>query len=287
MKKIIVLTALIIAFSCKKKSNEPKPSTPETTVNDTISNNDTTSGDGGNTGGTGSGNGTGNTGGGNNSNTVADIDGNVYQTVVIGCQTWMAEDLRVTKFSNGDPITGYNTDSLWNVHDHNNPAYSHYVDTYSTCATGMDTNRLYYNFIAVTDQRNVCPDGWHIPSKYEVTDLFDTCTLLYAVGDDAGGKLKSIDDVWCQQNIGATDEYGFSSKPTNYRVDNGGGEFLFINVYEPESFYWTNTTNSSNGETYNFGSVAWDSQFRLRSENVHPSNQYGRGVAMACRCVKD
>ena len=84
---------------------------------------------------------------------VTDIDGNVYQTVTINGKEWMMEDLRVTKFNNGDPIIQLTSNNGWTSSICNNPNYYEY------------NNVVYYNLLTINDSRNVCPTGWSVLHK--------------------------------------------------------------------------------------------------------------------------
>lgn len=111
---------------------------------------------------------------------VTDIDGNIYNTVVIGNQVWMRENLKVSKYQNGDAITNLtNVDQwmstssgAWSYYD-NNPSYE------------LVYGRL-YNWYCVTDSRKVCPSGWHVPNEADWTVLTDYLGEVAI----AGGKLK-------------------------------------------------------------------------------------------------
>ena len=98
--------------------------------------------------------------------TVTDIDNNVYNTVIIGTQIWLKENLKVTKYRNSDTIT---TTWAYNGNESN-------VSTYG---------RL-YDWYAATDSRGLCPTGWHLPTDAEWTTLTDYLEGLSV----AGGKLK-------------------------------------------------------------------------------------------------
>lgn len=89
--------------------------------------------------------------------TVTDIDGNVYKTVKIGTQTWMAENLRVTKYSNGTIIPSlYNTSS----NTLKNGGYADYNNNYNN-------HGYFYDWYAVSNSQNIAPNGWHVPSATE------------------------------------------------------------------------------------------------------------------------
>jgi len=89
---------------------------------------------------------------------VTDIDGNTYKVVKIGTQTWMAENLKVTHYLNGDAIDNIQGD-LWD----NQTAGAFCL--YNNDETVAGTYGLLYNWYAVIDSRKICPDGWHIASN--------------------------------------------------------------------------------------------------------------------------
>ena len=132
-----------------------------------------------------------------NYGSVTDIDGNVYKTVTIGNQEWMAENLKVTHYSNGDEIPyvfngDLNYDSEWE--NLTTGAYCWYLDTtingdtinYENCSGGL------YNWHTANDLRNVCPTGWHIPSDDEWDELTDYLAVNGNSGSE-GTALKSTE----------------------------------------------------------------------------------------------
>ena len=141
--------------------------------------------------------------------TVTDIDGNVYNTVIIGTQVWMVENLKTTKYRNGDPIQYISDSTQWNI----------YFNTGAYCTYRNDNSyaNIYghlYNWYAVNDNRNIAPSGWHIPSNDEWTTL---TTFLGGISV-AGSKLKEAGTVhWASPNTGATNETGFAALPGVYR----------------------------------------------------------------------
>lgn len=109
---------------------------------------------------------------------VKDIDGNIYKTVKIGNQIWMAENLKVTHFRNGDPVPEAPSKEGWNnAMNNRTPAWSH--------AESNPNN--FYNAYTITDPRGLAPEGWHIPSVEEWGQL-----ISYLGEESAGQKLKSI-----------------------------------------------------------------------------------------------
>jgi uncharacterized protein (TIGR02145 family) len=168
----------------------------------------------------------------NNPGTVTDIDGNVYHTVTIGSQVWMVENLKVTRYRNGDPIPNVTSRVQWSTEK--NGAYCNYNNN--------DTNasiygRL-YNWYAVNDNRNIAPQGWHVPSDQEFK------TLIHYLGGDsvAGGKVKESGILhWLNPNTGATNKYGISALPAGYR-NSYDGTFRLIGH---SSFWWSSTENDT------------------------------------------
>ena len=133
---------------------------------------------------------------------VIDIDGNTYHTVTIGTQVWMAENLKVTKFRNGNPIPYWTQSS--------SRGYCWYNDNVGN----KDIYGAIYNFYTATDSRSICPLGWHIPTVEEWTTLIN-----YLGGESvAGGKIKESGTAhWVSPNTGATNSSGFRGLPGGSR----------------------------------------------------------------------
>ncbi len=158
--------------------------------------------------------------------TVADIDGNIYRTVVIGSQVWFGENLKSTKYDNGEPIQEVTGETQWlNL---TSGAYCEYDNN----PANTPVYGLLYNWHAVKDSRNVCPTGWHVPTYDDWTELVD-----FLGGESAaGGKLKEKGIAhWISPNAGATDDYGFTALPSGYRMD---GTFRQPGYY---AVFWSST----------------------------------------------
>lgn len=115
---------------------------------------------------------------------VTDQDGNEYKTVTIGTQTWMAENLRTTKYRTGEAIPEIQDSTAWVKSSLKSGAYCNYRNT-----TGDSEIKMYgrlYNWYATSDTRNLAPEGWH------VADTFDWNVLIKHLESAtlAGGKLK-------------------------------------------------------------------------------------------------
>ena len=109
------------------------------------------------------------------SQVVKDIEGNTYKTVQIGTQTWMAENLKTTKYSNGNIIGTTNPP--------NKKIIGEQFPKYQWPVNGDENNtpiygRL-YTWHAATDERGVCPNGWHLPSRNDWLNLVDYLGGIY------------------------------------------------------------------------------------------------------------
>jgi len=159
---------------------------------------------------------------------VTDIDGNAYSTVAIGDQVWMAENLKTTHYNNGDPIpTGYANPEWAGL---STGAYAVYNDDPQL----FEIYGSLYNWHAVDDARDICPEGFHVPSDEEWTILTD-----YLGGTNiAGGALKEAGlDHWLSPNTGATNSSGFTALPGGYRRYTDGS-YLNLHYY---GYFWTSS----------------------------------------------
>ncbi|MBL7749255.1 MAG: fibrobacter succinogenes major paralogous domain-containing protein [Chitinophagaceae bacterium] len=131
---------------------------------------------------------------------IKDADGNVYHEIKIGTQTWLLENLRTTKFRNGDAIPNVTDFTQWK-----NSSTAAYCNFNNDASVTAKEGRL-YNWFAVTDSRGICPPGYHIPTREEWQTLRD-----YLGGESvAGGKMKSTGEEYWTGNTGATNESGFT-----------------------------------------------------------------------------
>jgi len=197
--------------------------------------------------------------------TVTDIDGNIYKTVVIGTQTWMAKNLRTTKLNDGTVISLVAENPDWiNLLT---PGYCWYDNNAS--ANGKTYGAL-YNFAAITTSK-LCPTGWHVPSQAEWEQLRDNTG-----GENmAGGNLKEKGTThWNSPNTGATDAYGFTALPGGERYqDSDDYAYLGIN-----NNFWSTTIGP---ETNPLGvRMYYDSEIFHMSE-------FHKGRGLSVRCVKN
>ncbi len=148
--------------------------------------------------------------------TVTDIDGNEYRILEIGTQVWMIDNLRTTRFSNGDPIPLREANHYWTKETAlNEPAYCWYQNDPSY---GQPYGAL-YNFQAAADPRNICPTGWRVMDNEDLRELI----MGYLGGSAGGGKLKATGTIeeqtglWYAPNTEATNSSGFSAIPAGFR----------------------------------------------------------------------
>ena len=196
---------------------------------------------------------------------ITDKDGNTYKTVEIGSQEWIAENLNVSHFRNGDPIPEAKTDEEWErAGEEARPACCYYENN---AGNGKTYGKL-YNWFAVNDPRGLTPEGWHVPSDDEWTKLTDY------LGGDAGGKLKEKGAThWESPNTGATNETGFTALPGGSRDYNGS--FSSIGYY---GRWWSATEGSATS--------AWGRSMSFYFSGVYRFYDY-KEVGFSVRCVRD
>ncbi len=142
----------------------------------------------------------------------SDFDGNYYNTVTIGTQTWMVENLKVTHFTDGSNIPVVTGNTAWSALI--TPGYCWYDNDFSA---NKDIYGALYNFYAA-NTGDLCPVGWHVPSDSEWSVLTD-----YLGGESvAGDKLRETGSIhWSSANTGATNESGFTGLPGGNRPGDG------------------------------------------------------------------
>ncbi|MFZ4398529.1 MAG: LamG-like jellyroll fold domain-containing protein [Bacteroidales bacterium] len=193
-------------------------------------------------------------------NAVYDIDGNGYDTVNIGTQTWLKQNLKTTHYRNGNAIPNVTDNTVWS--NLTTGAYCNFDND----STNSITYGKLYNYFAVSDNRNLCPTGWHVNSENELNTLIN-----YLGGNGiAGGKLKETGFLhWPSPNNGATNESGFTALGGGNR--HGNGYFYSINS---DGNWWISNSNGLN------------SSLSSCCNNITiGSRVYQSGVSV--RCIKD
>jgi uncharacterized protein (TIGR02145 family) len=148
---------------------------------------------------------------------ITDIDGNIYNTVLIGSQCWLKENLKTTQYRNGTPIENPTSNTDWQ--NNTTGAYAWYNNDIGW----KDSYGALYNWHAVNNASGLCPTGWHVPSDADFTAL----TNHLGGASLAGGKMKSTRTVpeshprWESPNTGATNESNWSGLPGGIHHANG------------------------------------------------------------------
>lgn len=208
---------------------------------------------------------------------VTDIDGNVYKTITIGEQIWMAQNLRTTKYSNGDIIPNVINSSEWA-----------YMNSGAQCSFRNSTNtdsiakfgRL-YNGYAASDKRNIAPTGWHIPSVSDwiiLESYLNSKGYFVELNNGYGGICKSLlgttdwvgkyaDDY--TNNLSRNNLTGFTAFPNGKRNAVSGS---FENKYQ-DVYWWC--SNSMH--------VDMDGTYQLFKDGGYGTERWG----FAIRCIKN
>jgi uncharacterized protein (TIGR02145 family) len=216
-----------------------------------------------------------------------------YKTVTIGSQVWMAKNLEVSTFRNGDAIPQVTSDAEWEAAGENKqPAWCYYDND----AKNATKYGKLYNWYAVNDPRGLAPAGYHVPTDAEWT------TLDNFLGDDAGNKMKSTsgwESYGCKKCDGGSAEFkkictackgtqtnssvpfsgngtnssGFSGLPGGVRHDyqQFGGRGLY-------GFWWSASDYSAGSAYFRYLYHSNDSLYR---------DFFNKGKGFSVRCLRD
>lgn len=212
---------------------------------------------------------------------ITDIDGNKYHTIKVGTQTWMAENLIVTKYRNGDIIPNETSNSNWKALTTGAQCtYNNNVEWNSIAKFG----RL-YNFYAVSDAREIAPTGWHIATDDEWSTLNDYLANNLGISTSIAQAMAAKTD-WTESSIPGTigcidfniyesvnNSSGLCALPAGIRGDYG--EFNYVANY---GGWWTsNQSDNENG---------WFRSLSYYGKNVG-RNTYNKYYGLSVRCIKD
>ena len=195
-----------------------------------------------------------------------------YATVQIGEQCWFAENLRTERYSQGGSIIYAPTQGQWNSASPNGAQCIYDNDESHLLTTG----RL-YNWYAATDDRGLCPSGWHVPSDNDYWELESEIGMNEMAqdstgyrGTDQGTQLKSSSEDMIPWN--GTNIQGFSLLPGGMRGPNG------VFIYEGEScFLWTNTPMYPRN---------WYRRFQTEESGIF-RGRWEEPYGFSIRCLKD
>ena len=214
--------------------------------------------------------------------TVTDIDGNVYNTITIGIQTWMLENLKVTHYNNNDPIPTTSTPTL-DINHENSPKYQW---AYDGTEQYVETFGRLYTWYAATDSRELCPEGWHLPSDGEWIILRDYLAnhgygyngMMYFIA-----KSMATTTLWLTDTLPGAVGYdlesnnssGFSGVPSGMRnsVYN-----YFTNLYWG-AHWWASTLDTTQTKAWRHG------LFKRYGYMLREPHLLHNGFSV--RCVKD
>jgi len=202
---------------------------------------------------------------------ISDLEGNVYKTVAIGTQWWMAENLKASQFANGDLIPHLTNATEWANTDEG--AYCYYGNRTSFA----DSYGNLYNWYTVEDDRAVCPAGWHVATDEDwiTLELFLGMSAEEAErmtawrGTDEGSKLKD-------ESFGGNNSSGFTALATGYR--DPAGVFKAMGT---DNDYWTSTPYD------NQGNIEGVLHGLLNSQSSTVRNFHVPGYGFCIRCVRD
>jgi uncharacterized protein (TIGR02145 family) len=197
-----------------------------------------------------------------NPNTVTDFDGNSYQTIKIGNQTWMAENLRTTHFNNGTPIQNCTQNAHWQ--QTNQAAY---------CAYNNKSKKEYgylYNHYCIENANNIAPEGWRIPKENDIRIL-----EAYLNNNTKTGYLLKEKGYkhWLTAHNLELKNTGFNALPGGYR-DNKGDFYML----QSNGYIWT---QNASVEFYHWSDRIFQAFADVRREPIH--QQYGFSI----RCIKE
>jgi uncharacterized protein (TIGR02145 family) len=206
---------------------------------------------------------------------VTDIDGNVYRTVKIGDHWWMAENLKVTRYRNGDSIPIVTDNRAWES-----------LTTGAICYFDNDSNNvatygILYNYYAIDDSRGFAPEGWHIPTDEEWKELETFLGMSRSEADgtghrgtDEGGRLKEAGtEHWLSPNTGATNETGFTALPGGYRSSTG-----YMGKIREWALFWAHTEKKDY--------LAWYRRLEYDRTEIRRIDNY-KQHGFSIRCVRD
>lgn len=207
---------------------------------------------------------------------INDIDGNTYNTVLIGSQCWLKENLKTSKYRNGIDIPNLSDDLQWET-----DLGGAYCCFNNNCITNGNTYGFLYNWHAVNSINGLCPSGWHIPSNAEWCIMENTveagtdptCNTIGWRGTNTGNLLKEVGIAhWSSPNSGASNSSGFTALPGGYRSDNS--HYWFLN---DNGRFWSSTPT---------GNSAWSRTLSYADNNIYRNTNL-KGAGNSIRCIKD
>lgn len=203
--------------------------------------------------------------------TVTDIDGNIYNTIKLGKQLWMKENLKVKHYNNGDSILTTIPDTL-DIANEIKPKYQWF---YNSDENNLKNYGRLYTWYTVTDSRNLCPVGWHMPSIAE----WDTLIEYLGSWTAAGAKLKEPGIIhWEDPNV-TFNTTGFDALPGGEHSRSGGNNFI-SNQLHTEGAWWTSTASK-------FDSLNAKYELINNSRSTIEDFEHEKNAGYSVRCVRN
>ncbi len=202
---------------------------------------------------------------------ITDIDGNTYNTILVGDQCWMKENLKTSKYRNGIEINGDKNQKNKKV-----PAFDGAYAWYENDSLLWQSYGLLYDWFAVDNENGLCPEGWHVPSNDEWIILSD----FLGEASYIGGSLKSestapqIHPRWDKPNSGADNTTGFSAYPGGIKIAPNAFDELGL-----RGRWWS----SSEVDT----TFAWGSILSTESNSFFRTSEGYKQFGFSIRCLKD
>jgi uncharacterized protein (TIGR02145 family) len=196
---------------------------------------------------------------------VVDVEGNIYQTVKIGKQIWMAENLRVSRYQNGTTIPNMPDSRQW---------YGYLAGAwavYNNQGSNNTTIGKLYNYSAATDSRGICPTGWRLPAKQDWDMLVSTLG-----GFEVAGKRMKSTTGW-DFNGNGTNSSGFNAKPGGFRWVNGSADDVIYTGIGRSGWWWV---DKAGGTT----------TMKLKLQDYLERVEFtwsGQASGLSVRCVKN
>lgn len=193
---------------------------------------------------------------------LTDIDGNIYNTIKIGTQVWMASNLKTTKYNDGSIIPNVINGFAWMIY------YQGAYCDYNNYSNNSNLHGRLYNWYS-TNSGKLCPKGWHVPSY----DEWDALITFLGGSGVAGGKLKSTGTTtWQNPNLDANNSSGFNAQPGGCRYE---GTF---NWYGQRCDLWSSTEYSSQ--------YIWTFSLMYDRKSVF-IGYMSKPDGLSIRCIKD
>lgn len=211
------------------------------------------------------------------SGTVTDIDGNIYHTVTLGTQVWMVENLKTTKYRNGDPIPSITDLTVWA-----NLTTGAQCNYNNDATIGLKYGKL-YNGYAVNDSRNIAPTGWHIPTNAEWMTLENYVTANLGTSGSIAKALGAKTDWTSDNDAGSIGNDLTKNNVTGFTALPGGCRGYLFGIYHPHDYvnyggyWWSITINPYIADCY---------YLNYDSSNLNGWN-FGANNGFSVRCVRN